>query len=169
VDGEGQLMYQVAGSFYLPWDVVPDYPQLQEGQQLVDIQVRYDRREIVVNDTVEVGVVVNLNEGFAESALIDLGLPPGFTVETADLAALVARFKDIPPDYAFPTIERFELTGRQILIYVSNLSAEAPLEFSYHLRAKYPVVAQTPSSSAYDYYNPDVNGEDIPQSLVVFP
>ena len=125
--------------------------------------------ELVVNDTVGVNVVVTLNEGQAESALIDLGLPPGFSVEAQDLAALVARFDDIPPDYGFPTIERYELTGRQILIYVSNLTADNPLEFSYRLRAKFPLTAQTPASNAYDYYNPDVQGAAEPQLLVVKP
>jgi uncharacterized protein YfaS (alpha-2-macroglobulin family) len=169
VAGEGNLMYQISGSYYLPWDAVPKYPQLTGGTELVDITLTYDRMELVVNDTVGVNVVVTLNEGQAESALIDLGLPPGFSVEAQDLAALVARFDDIPPDYGFPTIERYELTGRQILIYVSNLTADNPLEFSYRLRAKFPLTAQTPASNAYDYYNPDVQGAAEPQLLVVKP
>ena len=94
-------------------------------------------------------------------------VPPGFSVETEDLAALVARYDDIPEDYPFPTIERFELTGRQILIYVSNLSAEHPLTFNYRLRAKFPLAVQTPASNAYDYYNPEVNGEVEPFLLTV--
>ena len=81
----------------------------------------------------------------------------------------MARFDDLPADYALPTIERYELTGRQILVYVSNLSAGNPLAFSYRLRAKYPLVAQTPASNAYDYYNPDIRGESQPHVLVVKP
>ena len=162
-------MYQVSGSYYLPWDVLPEYPQLTGGTELVDIDLRYDRTELAVNDTVSVEVVVTLQEGQAESALIDLGLPPGFSVETQDLAALVARFDDVPEDYVFPTIERYELTGRQILVYVSNLTADNPLEFSYRLRAKFPLAAQTPASNVYDYYNPDVQGDEGPMMLVVNP
>jgi uncharacterized protein YfaS (alpha-2-macroglobulin family) len=133
--------------------------------------VAYERGELAVNDMLGVNVTLSMNQpgGRAESALIDLGLPPGFTVLTEDLDALVAHYKDVPPDYAFPRIERYELTGRQILIYVSNLSAEHPLEFSYKLQAKFPLVAQVPASSAYDYYNPEVNGETSPQLLVVNP
>ena len=98
------------------------------------------------------------------------GMPPVQPEDstlTESLAALVARFEDVPEDYAFPKIERFELTGRQILIYISNLEAEKPLAFSYQLRAKFPLEAQTPASNAYDYYNPDVNGEAAPLLLVV--
>jgi len=88
-------------------------------------------------------------------------------VQTEDLDALVARFKDTPKDYAFPTIKRYELTGRQILVYIQNLSDGSPLQFSYRLRARFPLKAQAPASSAYDYYNPNVTGESQPMELVV--
>ena len=171
VEGKGSLMYQVSGSYYLPWELLPQYGDLLPEKDLVSIDVAYDRTRLSVNDTVEVSVNINLNQpgGQAESALIDLGVPPGFSVQTEYLAALVARFNDVPSDYALPTIERYELTSRQILVYVSNLSEGSPLSFSYRLQAKYPLVAQTPASSAYDYYNPDVSGELAPQTLVVVP
>jgi uncharacterized protein YfaS (alpha-2-macroglobulin family) len=166
--GEGNLMYQVAGSYYLPWDKLPFYPELLgEGGDLVTIDVTYDRAELAVNDTVGVDVVVTLNEGVADSAIVDLGLPPGFTVETEDLERLVARYQDTPEDYAYAKIERYELTGRQIILYVSDLTAGQPLEFSYRLRAKFPLKAQTPASTAYDYYNPSAVGEQTPTTLTV--
>ncbi len=168
--GQGNLMYQVAGSYYLPWDKLPLYPELVgEGKGLVSIDVRYDRTELAVNDTVGVNVVVTLNEAgaTADSAIVDLGLPPGFTVETEDLAQLIARFQDTPADYAYAKVERYELTGRQIILYVSDLKSGQPLEFSYRLRAKFPLRAQTPASAAYDYYNPAVAGEKSPQTLTV--
>jgi uncharacterized protein YfaS (alpha-2-macroglobulin family) len=171
IQGEGNLMYQVTGGYYLPWDKLSLYPDLINEEEPVTIQVAYDRTELAVNDTVEVMVIVTLNQvdGKAESALIDLGLPPGFTVLTEDLQALIAHFNDVPQDYPAPTIERYELTGRQILIYIRNLSYGNPLKFSYRLRAKFPLVAQTPASNAYDYYNPEVAGEAVPQTLVVRP
>ena len=43
------------------------------------------------------------------------------------------------------------------------------MEFSYRLQARFPLSAQTPASSAYDYYNPDVAGEAQPQFLTVNP
>jgi uncharacterized protein YfaS (alpha-2-macroglobulin family) len=136
--------------------------------EAVTIDVAYDRTDLRVDDTVEVTVDVRLNEpGVAEWALIDLGIPPGFTVVGEDLNALVARYTDVPEDYPDPVIKRYELTGRQILVYIGNLSNEQPLSFSYRLRAKFPIVAQTPASSAYDYYNPEVSGLEEPQTIVV--
>ncbi|MBE3037485.1 MAG: hypothetical protein IMZ62_01540, partial [Chloroflexi bacterium] len=155
-EGQGSLMYQVSGGYYLPWDKLSKYPELAPADELVTIDLAYDRTELAVNDTVNVNVTIKLNKagGRAESAMLDLGLPPGFTVQTEDLDALVARFKDTPQDYAFPTIKRYELTGRQILVHIQNLSDGNPLQFSYHLRARFPLKAQTPASSAYDYYHP---------------
>ena len=170
IEGKGNLMYQVTASYYLPWDKVARYPDLVSAQQdLVTIDVSYDRTELSVDDTVGVAVTITLNEltGSAEQTIIDLGLPPGFTVETEDLARLVARFQDVPEDYAFAQVKRFELTGRQIILYVRNLSGAQPLSFSYRLRAKFPLVAQTPSSVAYDYYNPSTAAEAAPVLLTV--
>jgi hypothetical protein len=142
VEGGGNLMYQVATSYYLPWDEVPVEEMTGE---LMTIDVEYDRTEIAVNDEVTVDVGVRLNkEGVVRMALIDLGVPPGFTVLTEDLSRLVEQ----------GLIARYELTGRQIIVYLEDFSSEAPLQFSYRLRARFPMRAQTPSSSVYDYYNP---------------
>ncbi len=166
---EPSLMYQLTVSYYLPWESLARYPDLVGAEDLVTIDVAYDRTELAVDDTVEVGVTVSMNQadGVADQAIIDLGVPPGFAVETEDLARVVARYEDVPADYGYATIERFELTGRQIILYVRNLTGEAPLTFSYRLRAKFPLVAQTPASTAYDYYNPATAAEAAPQTLVV--
>jgi hypothetical protein len=142
VEGGGNLMYQVATSYYLPWDQVPSTPEVGEA---ISIDVDYDRTALAVNDTVTVNVGVRLNkEGVVKMGLVDLGVPPGFTVLAEDLSRLVEQ----------GVIARYELTGRQIIIYLEDLSSQSPLRFSYRLRARFPMRAQTPPSSAYDYYNP---------------
>ena len=142
LEGGGNLMYQVATRYYLPWDQVPMVEMMDE---IIIIDLAYDRTRLAVNDEVTVDVGVKLNrEGVVKMALIDLGVPPGFTVLTEDLSRLVEQ----------KIIARYELTGRQIIIYLEDFSSEAPLHFSYRLRARFPMRAQTPPSSAYDYYNP---------------
>ena len=169
MQGEGNLMYQISGAYYLPWKEVIALQSIS-APDLLTIDLTYDRTELTVNDTVQVDVTATLNEaGRAEWALIDLGIPPGFSVVAEDLNALVNRYEDVPEDYEFPTIERYELTGRQILIYICNLSFEHQLSFSYHMLAKYPITAQAPASNAYDYYNPDIRGEASPVLIVVNP
>lgn len=142
LEGGGNLMYQVATSFYLPWERVLPEP---EAKELITIDVSYDRTTLAVNDKVTVDVSVTLNEpGVVKMALVDLGVPPGFTVVTEDLTRLVEQ----------GMIARYELTGRQIIVYLEDLASGAPLDFYYRLRARFPMRAQTPPSSAYDYYNP---------------
>ncbi len=169
VEGQGNLMYQLSGSYYLPWDKLAAHPELTQAGEKVSIDVAYDRAQLAVDDTVNVMVTVRLNEAgaHADQALIDLGIPPGFSVVTDDLTALVKNYKDVPADYAFPLISRYEMTGRQVLIYANNLSSAAPLTFTYRMQARFPLKVQSPASSAYDYYNPGINGEQAPQELVV--
>ncbi|MFB3907525.1 MAG: hypothetical protein ACE15D_03885 [Candidatus Eisenbacteria bacterium] len=92
-------------------------------------------------------------------ALVDLGVPPGFSVMEEDLQLLVEK----------EMISHYELTGRQIILYLENFSSEAPLRFSYRLLARFPLRAQTPPSTAYDYYNPSQVTVEAPLEVVVEP
>jgi hypothetical protein len=155
VEGGGNLMYQVMAAYYLPWDKVPPEPEEKEA---ISIDLSYDRTALAVNDTVNVKVAVRLNEkGVARMVIVDLGVPPGFTVLADDLALLVQK----------GLIKRYELAGRQIIIYLENFSSEAPLSFSYRLRARFPLKAKTPSSQAYDYYTPEGGAIRAPTEMVV--
>ncbi len=166
VEGQGSLMYQVSTHYYLPWAVV-SLPAPE--QALMDIRVEYDRTELAVNDVVQVSVRVELAQGAARQAIVDLGVPPGFEVMGDDLADLVARHSDLPEGYEGARFSRFDLTGRQIICYLEGLKAGQPLEFQYRIRARYPIKAQTPPSSAYDYYNPGVTAVSAPAAIEVTP
>jgi hypothetical protein len=153
VEGGQNLMYQVTTSYYLPWDKVPP---ASAGEELLDIDLSYDRTRLAVNDTVTAQVGVKLNQpGVVKMALLDLGLPPGFTVLTEDLDRLVEMRQ----------IARYELTGRQLIVYLENFAD--PLTFSYRLRARFPLRAQTAPSSGYDYYNPSAQTIQSPLEVVV--
>jgi hypothetical protein len=89
--------------------------------------------------------------------VVDLGIPPGFTVEAGDLAELVDQ----------NVINKFSITGRQIIVYLEKIGAGQEISFSYRLRARYPIRAQAPASSAYEYYNPDNRAEAKPVEVTV--
>lgn len=155
VEGKGSLAYQVSTQYYLPWSVAPATPELD---RLVNIQVAYDRTNIAVNDLVGVTSRISLTKpGSVRMALIDLGVPPGFQVMSEDLDALVKA----------KTISRYDITGRQIIVYLDDLNFQKPVAFTYHLKAKFPLRAQTPSSSMYDYYNPTTGAVEPPFQVVV--
>ncbi|RLC89788.1 MAG: hypothetical protein DRI37_03145 [Chloroflexi bacterium] len=159
------LMAQVTTRYYLPWS---DTLHIEPGQGPLDIAVAYDRTALAVDDVVQVKVTVTLNEpGTVDWALVDLGIPPGFTVMPEGLQARIAHDSDLPEDAVVGRVKKFELTGRQVLVYLQNLPHGEPLTFTYQLRARFPVKAQVPASQAYDYYNPDTRGEQQPVLLVV--
>lgn len=156
VQGEGNLMYQVTSEYYLPWDRAL---KAMPARELMTIDVQYDKTELSVNDqvTARVRAVLNDPKATAQSVLVDLGVPPGFTVNAEDLSALVEAKK----------ISRYELAGRQILVYLEKVKGGQPIEFSYRLQARYPIKAKTPASTAYDYYNPETSGEKAPVLMIV--
>jgi len=154
VQGGGNLMYQVTTRFYLPWELVPP----RETGEPIAIDLAYDRTTLAVNDTVTVDATVRLNvPGVVRLALVDLGLPPGFSVLTEDLERLVEQ----------GLIARYEVTGRQIIFYIEDLFEGKPLRFSYRLRARFPLRAQTLPSVAYDYYNPANRAVRSPLQITV--
>ena len=165
-EGKGNLMYQVTTRYYLPWKMAS---ALAPQDSPMEIAVSYDRTELAINDVIRVSVRVELLEGAARQAIVDLGIPPGFEVLSEDLADLVARHSDRPPDYNGAKLSRFDLTGRQIIVYLEGLKAGQPLEFEYRIRARYPIKAQTPPSSTYDYYNPGVSAVSAPAAIEVTP
>ena len=93
----------------------------------------------------------------AENVIIDLGIPPGFDVVTADLERAMEAGK----------IARYELTGRQIIVYVARLRPGQRLRFDVGFEARYPLRAQAPSSEAYLYYDPDVRAQTRPVAIEV--
>ena len=154
------LMYQVTAAYYLPWQLVP---RTEMGGEAMSIEVAYDRTDIAVDDTVVAEVWVRLNTaGTARMVILDLGIPPGFEVLTEDLNALIAQSAEEET-----RIERYELTGRQIILYLDNLRSEAPLRLRYRLRAKFPLRAKTASYHVYDYYNPEIAASQAPTEMEV--
>jgi uncharacterized protein YfaS (alpha-2-macroglobulin family) len=89
--------------------------------------------------------------------VVDLGVPPGFEVMTEDLQQLVEK----------GVIQKYTIAARQIIIYLDRLASRKPLEFSYRLRAKFPIKAAAPASRAYRYYNPEIEGTAHPITIEV--
>ena len=156
VDGARALQYQIITDYYMPWAAVAE--TATDTSDAMRVDVSYDRTELQVNDVVNVTAEVELlAPGTAGTILVDLGIPPGFSPVTADLDAL---------DEA-GLIDRYELTGRQIILYMTDVPSGQVFTFEYGLRARFPIKAQTPSSTAFDYYTPDQRDTDAPQRIVV--
>jgi len=150
-EGKGSLLYQIVGRYYLPWRM--ERPALQEP---LSIKVEYNKTRLEKDDLVTCSVrVLNNRPATANMLIVDLGVPPGFTVQPDGLQRLVEN----------KTIEKYTLTGRQIIIYLRTIAPQAELSFSYQLKAKFPIKAKTPTSRVYEYYDPSV--EDFAEPVVL--
>ncbi len=139
--GEGNFLYEITSAYYIPWKDLPRQPM-----PLFSIDVNYDRKQLTINDLVNVDVSIKLlKSGTAQMVMIDLGIPPGFEVQTPTLDEYVNK----------KTIQKYNLTSRQIIVYIESISSDKPLKLSYSLKAKYPVKAKVQSSRVYEYYNTD--------------
>jgi hypothetical protein len=152
------LVYQITAQSYVPWAAVPPVKAAP-----IDINVTYDNNNLYVGDELTARVEITLNQkAKTQWAIVDLGVPPGFEVVTEDLDELIRQSAGL-----VTKVRRYELTGKQIILYMENLDYK--ISFGYRLRAKVPLKAQVPSSSVYDYYNPEISGSQTPTLVTVTP
>ncbi|MFC1609958.1 hypothetical protein ACFL6C_03285 [Myxococcota bacterium] len=150
--GEGNVMYQIVGEYYLPWRMFRRPPEP------LKLAVKYDHTKLNVDDTLGATVSVRYNlEVPTFMVIVDLGIPPGFSVVPDAFEQAVAEKK----------IRRYSMTGRQITLYLGRMSKNRRFSLTYELRAKYPVRAKTPRSVAYEYYTPTSRGVQQPVPITI--
>ena len=88
--------------------------------------------------------------------LAQVGLPPGAEVDRASLKQLLSTWQ----------ITRYELQPDKLIFYVWSGRAEGE-EFSFKMKLRYPVTAQSAASELMDYYNPDLQVVLAPQKFTV--
>ncbi len=109
---------------------VPETARVGSSSKELDIGLTYDRTSVSVGETVKATVQVsNRMRQDAAMVMVDLPVPAGFTPATEDFAALLSK----------GVIGRYQVNGRQVLVYLRGLPAGKPLELTYHLKAKSPV------------------------------
>lgn len=151
--GQGTVLYQIVGTYYRPWANLPSPPQTR-----LDLSVAYDKTRLRRHDTLTCEVTLrNRQAETLTMVLVDVGVPPGFTVQAEDLQRLVQA----------GVVQRYELTGRQVILYLAELRPGRPLRLRYTLKARYPLRVQTPPSRAYEYYNPTEEALTAPVRLRV--
>ena len=151
----GELPVQLAGVCWLPARSSATNTAPRQTD-LLQIDLQYDRTTLAVNDLLKCSVTVkNHTAQMINMAIVDLGIPPGFDVETS-------AFESMQQD---GHLAKFEVTGNQVILYLRELANTTPLQFNYMLRAKYPLRVQTPPSAVYEYYQPQNRAES--KSVVV--
>jgi hypothetical protein len=97
--------------------------------------------------------------------MVDLGIPPGFEPSGEEFAALF----DQTRGRAGGKLEKYTITAKQVILYFDGLSPRQTVEFSFGLKAKFPVRAKTFSSRVYEYYNPRVEDRTKPVAMTIVP
>lgn len=152
VKGEGNFMYEITTVYYIPWK---DLPRPVKPPFIIDVE--YDRTKLSINDLVNVDVMIKLTRsGTAQMVMVDLGIPPGFEVQTPTLDELVGK-----------KIQKYSITPRQLIIYLDEVNSAKPVRLSYSIKAKYPIKAKIRSSRVYEYYNTSDEGVEHPIEMKV--
>ncbi len=153
IEGKGNPMYEIASRFYIPWHLVTP----EQKKDILSIDVAYDKTTLSQDDMVTCKVKISNNiAASADMVIVDLGVPPGFSVETADLQELVGK-----------GIQKYNLTARQVILYIERIDHKKPIALSYRLKAKFPIKAKTPTSKVYKYYEPEVETVAEPVDIEV--
>ena len=141
--------YRLETRYHLPWD------QVAPEQREMEIAVDYDHTELRVEDRVEVTVTIDVEDREVGMAIVDVGIPPGFTVDRPSLRHHLEG--DLLGEY--------EVMGRQVILYLENLQGRQELSFS--IIAGQPIRASSGASEAYDYYSPERRAVTGPVDVVV--
>ncbi|OQX56322.1 MAG: hypothetical protein B5M53_02065 [Candidatus Cloacimonas sp. 4484_209] len=153
LSGKGNPMYEIVSRYYMPWELVSQ----KKKKEILSIDVHYDKTTLYQNDIVTCRVKVKNNiPASANMVIVDLGIPPGFQPESEDLNKLVGK-----------QIKKYNLTARQIILYIDRIDYGKPLQFTYRLKAKFPIKAKSPTSRVYKYYQPEVKTVAEPVEIEV--
>lgn len=138
--GTGKVSYNLVAQYNVPWASGPSVPT---GP--LSVSVSYDKTNLQLDESATATVVVTNNTKNEQNMImVTLGLPPGFQVATGDLE----QYK------LSKVLSAYEITGKQLLLYVSSLAASATQTFKYQLQATMPVTASDGGAEVYLYYQP---------------
>jgi len=152
-EGTGRLMYQLVWNYWMPGEAMPP---VQSNS--LDIQVAWDKTQLEVSDIATcTATVQNLTGAKLDMVMVDLGVPPGFTVLTDKLEQQVAS----------GAIMKYELPGQQVTYYLDEIPANGTVQLVFDAQAKYPLSAQATGSVAYLYYDTDTRSETEPVAFDV--
>ncbi len=145
MSGEGRVSYQIAQGFNIP-------VRTMTPQQELQLDVEYSAEHVETDDIVDVNVSILYSGELMETgmSIVDVSVPTGFELVQESLERV--RSMEI--------VKRIEQAGRKVIFYLDHLSTGETFEFSFQVKAKYPVEADAGVSAAYLYYQPEKRTQD---------
>ena len=139
--GDGSVGFQVARKFHVPDGLLPPPRDMT-------IEVVYDSEGIEVDEILDARVRLSYTGTKEDTGMViaDIGMPTGFAVVRSSLNSLVDE----------GVVSRVDVAGRKIIFYLDSLARLEPVEFTFQMRALYPVRSEGPVSRVYEYYDAEV-------------
>lgn len=153
-EGKGQAIMQLVKRY----NVLSDMPAQDET---IKISVDYNTDQVQVNDLVTVRVGVSYNPPIymeAGMVVLDISVPTGFAPLTESIDKVVK---------GNPVFKRYDIAGRKVIFYLENLKPGDKVNFTFQVKALYPVRAEGVSSKVYSYYNPQISAEVLGKGISV--
>jgi hypothetical protein len=122
------------------------------------VELGFDREQMLVGEALAGRVTVtNQMPVTAPMVMLDLPVPPGFSVRAEDFDTLVRDQR----------IARYQVTPRQVIVYLRSLEAGRPLQFSYRVEAGIEANVAIGAARVYEYYDPAKVGTTRTGRIVV--
>ncbi|BBM82216.1 alpha-2-macroglobulin family protein [Candidatus Uabimicrobium amorphum] len=145
-----EALYQISQKYYAPWG--------KEKLRNIDFSLTYDNQNVKLGSSIVATASVKYRgKKNAESLMVELGIPSGFSVGNAVFEKLVKE----------QLIDHYELQENKVVLYVGELSSTSQLTFNYELRSEAPLKVKTPTSVAYEYYEPTIRAQVSSVQLTV--
>ena len=154
VDAKTGLLYQIVGRHFEPHkkQVAP------ATKPILEVSMDYDRTKLTTADLLKATATMKYNgKNPTYMVMVNLPIPPGFTVDAGEFADMVAAKK----------VQKFAVTGREVILYIGDVKSGAEEKFTYALRPKYPIKVKTPPAVVYEYNTPKHRAATQPVELVV--
>src|SRR6516165_5392710 len=106
VKGETNLMYQVVGRHFEPYKAEPP------AKPVLEVVMDYDRTSLSTTDLLRAKATVKYHgKEPTYMVIVDLPVPPGFTVDAGEFAELVGAKR----------VQKFSVTARQVTLYLGDV------------------------------------------------
>jgi len=145
-------------SYYLPWtDPAITTSSVRSGDaESLRYSVTYDHTVVAPSEAIRCTVHAE-RVGFRGYGMMlaEVGLPPGADVDRGSLEAALSSWD----------VQSYEIQPDRIVVYLWPRAGGTT--FSFSLKARFPMRAQSAESILYDYYNPEARASVPPTRFTV--
>jgi hypothetical protein len=144
-------------SYYLPWTGPAVTGALVCNAESLRYLVEFDHTMITSGDSIHCTVHAE-RVGFRGYGMMlaEVGLPPGADVDRGSLDAALSSSRDV---------QSYEIQPDRVVVYLWPRAGGTT--FSFLLKARFAMRAQSAESVLYDYYNPEARASVPPTRFVV--